>query len=64
MDNHEGCPYKFFFFFTTFPELSYAMLNSHSIPFAKNNHLWIQKGLNSEKPLTTEKGVGLDMGRR
>jgi hypothetical protein len=40
------------------------MLNSHSIPFAKNNHLWIQKGLNSEKPLTTEKEVGLDMGRR
>jgi len=34
----------------------------YSKPFAKDDTLWIQKGLNTEFPLDTEKGVGLDTG--
>ncbi|MGB2696832.1 MAG: hypothetical protein WBD28_03100 [Candidatus Zixiibacteriota bacterium] len=34
--------------------------DKYSKPFAKNNLLWTQQGLNREFPLETEKGVGLD----
>jgi hypothetical protein len=34
--------------------------DTYSKPFAKDNSLWTQKGLNTEKPLEAEKGVGLD----
>ena len=34
--------------------------DEYSKPFAKNNDLWTQQGLNREFPLETEKGVGLD----
>lgn len=34
--------------------------DQYSKPFAQNDHLWTQKGLNAEFPLDTEKGVGLD----
>jgi len=34
--------------------------DEYSKPFAKNDHLWTQKGLNIELPLDAEKGVGLD----
>jgi hypothetical protein len=34
--------------------------DTYSKPFAKDNALWTQKGLNTEKPLEAEKGVGLD----
>lgn len=34
--------------------------DTYSKPFAKDSTLWTQKGLNTEKPLEAEKGVGLD----
>jgi hypothetical protein len=34
--------------------------DKYSKPFANNNLLWTQPGLNKEFPLETEKGVGLD----
>lgn len=34
--------------------------DTYSKPFAKDNSLWTQAGLNTEKPLEAEKGVGLD----
>jgi hypothetical protein len=35
-------------------------LDSYSKSYAQNNHLWTQKGLNTEIPLEMEKGAGLD----
>ncbi len=34
--------------------------DKYSKSFAKDDSLWIQKGINMELPLDTEKGVGLD----
>jgi hypothetical protein len=34
--------------------------DKYSKPFAKDNLIWTQRGLNEEFPLETEKGVGLD----
>ena len=34
--------------------------DEYSKPFARNNHLWKQKGVNIELPLDVEKGAGLD----
>lgn len=34
--------------------------DTYSKDFAKNNTVWTQKGLNTDRPLSAEKGVGID----